>query len=129
MNKVLMFCSVLLLNLSCVSHGKTAKDAKTLTLDELAESVLKCNFCSGYDGPGGVCYKGPGGVISTSPGGYCYSGPGGPLYSGPGAALSTSPGGLCSSAPGGNCYQGPGADGKKCPLACRLNRVESSKQN
>jgi hypothetical protein len=106
-----------------VAKNKTNTQVeKNQELDALADRVLKCKFCVGYNGPGGPCYKKAGGDISAEPGGFCYTGPGSSLYSGAGGALSTSPGGACSEHPGGNCWSGPGSDGKNCPLACRLNR-------
>lgn len=99
----------------------TQSYGETIELDPLTARVLKCNFCAGYDGPGGPCYKGAGGTISTHPRGYCYSGIGGPLYDGKRGPLDTTPGGVCSMYPGDNCDVSPKGTGENCSLACRLH--------
>ncbi len=122
MYKFLISLVSCVLVLNCSSIGTKNSEGIDLKIDSLTQLVIKCRYCAGYDGAGGPCDSGGGGAISKTSGGSCYDGPGGPLYSGPGAKLSIHPGGMCSESPGGNCEKGPGGNGKKCSLACRLNR-------
>ncbi len=122
MHKCLISIMSCLLFVCCASVDTNSSGGKDPEMDSLAQLVIKCRYCAGYDGAGGPCDSGGGGAISKTSGGPCYDGPGGPLYSGPGARLSTHPGGVCSESPGGNCEKGPGGNGKNCSLACRLNK-------
>lgn len=122
MYKFLIFTMLSCLLVGCATNmGDSSKEKKS-KMDSLADLVMRCKYCVGYNGAGGVCDSGGGGSVSNGPGGNCYDGPGGPLYAGPGGILSIHPGGVCSESPGGNCYNGPGSNGKNCLLACRLNK-------